>query len=294
MDNNMDFASMTEEEKREREKELWNELKALRSTMLRSDWHAGFESVLRLDTYDYGAGVQINSAADLARAIGNGNINLGDGQISFGDTTVNFGNENAESTIVNLFNNQGRKQKVAYTHSEGGTVDASGERESMLLVGNTGNKNGESRLTAGNGNDTAIGGSGDYFDLGGGNNYVEIGRRGNTEGATVAMTTSNSQTEVSGFNTGYDENSDKVRIDTANAKVSFAGGKITFSVDGSKLILNVGLGSSADLFDDDNFIGSTTIDDITPITYEQGEYQNIYDSNNNSLKCGFRITFTGA
>ena len=59
MDNNMDFASMTEEEKREREKELWNELKALRSTMLRSDWHAGFESVLRLDTYDYGAGVQI-------------------------------------------------------------------------------------------------------------------------------------------------------------------------------------------------------------------------------------------
>ena len=47
-----DFAAMTEQEKRARAKELWDELKRLHSSMLRSDWHATFESILRMDIYE--------------------------------------------------------------------------------------------------------------------------------------------------------------------------------------------------------------------------------------------------
>ncbi len=71
-----------------------------------------------------GAGIQVNDTSDITRSISNGNITLGDGQISFGDATVN------------LYNNQENKQKVSYTHSDGGSIDNRGERESMLLVGN--------------------------------------------------------------------------------------------------------------------------------------------------------------
>ena len=54
-----DYSALSEEEKAKRAKELWAELKALRASMMRSDWHAGFESILRLDTYDYGSGVHL-------------------------------------------------------------------------------------------------------------------------------------------------------------------------------------------------------------------------------------------
>ena len=43
-----DYSALSEEEKAKRAKELWAELKALRASMMRSDWHAGFESILRL------------------------------------------------------------------------------------------------------------------------------------------------------------------------------------------------------------------------------------------------------
>ena len=56
-----DYSTLSEEEKASRAKELWVELKHLRSSMMRSDWHTGFESVLRLDTFDYGSGVHIRT-----------------------------------------------------------------------------------------------------------------------------------------------------------------------------------------------------------------------------------------
>ena len=219
-----------------------------------------------------GAGIQINDAADIKRAISNGNINFGNGQISFGNTTVNFGNENAESTIINLYNNQGVVQKIAYTHSDGGAVDLSGERENLFMLGTGGNSN----FMAGSGNDTAVGGAGDYFDLGAGNNYVALQQTNNysEEGATIAMTATTGRTVVDGFNFSYGDNGDRVRVDISNTKVSYKDGKVTFTTStGSRIILNGDLSMSADLIDDDNFIGNTTIDDITPITYEQGEYQ---------------------
>ena len=246
-----------------------------------------------MNNYDpsAGAGVQVNGSSDIMRSISNGNITFSDGQISFGSAIVNFGNDNpTESITVNLYNNQGKKQKVAYTHSDGGAVDASDERANLLLLGNnTGNKGGSSILMAGSGNDTAIGGAGDYFDLGAGYNRVELksDRSDNESGAIIAMTATSGKTEVNGFKSGFGDTSDKVMIDASKASVSFKNGKLTFNLGNASLVLNFNdrssdLIESADLIADDNFIGnSSNLDDITPIVYEQGDYQNLYDISSN-------------
>ena len=73
---------------------------------------------------------------------------------------------------------------------------------------------------------------------------------------------------------------DKISINIFGAIVSFKNYKLTFSVGDASLMLNF-TGISADLINDDNFIGeSSDLSDITPITYEQGDYQNIYESGN--------------
>ena len=132
-------------------------------------------------------------------------------------------------------------------------------------------------ISGGTGNDIAFGGAGDYFDLGAGNNrvYLNSNRGNNSSGATVAMTATEGTTEVNGFSSGFDENADKISINVDGANVSFEGGKLTFSRGGASLILNFG-NSSADLIADDNFIAeSADISDITPITYDQGDYQSV-------------------
>ena len=142
----------------------------------------------------------------------------------------------------------------------------------------------------GSGDDVAFGGAGDYFDLGAGNNRVYLNETG---GATVAMTATEGTTEVIGFNASFVDDGDKISINISGANVSFKDGKLTFSVGNASLILNF-TGSSADLINDDNFISeSADLSDITPLTYEQGNYQNIYDEND-SLKDGVEVTFTGA
>ena len=251
---------------------------------------------VNLTNYDAstGAGIQVDEVSDIERAVSNGNINFGDGIVSLGSATVNLGTSESESTVVNLFDNQGRKQKVAYTNSDGGTIDATTERENMLLVGNNNStKSNGSRLKSGSGNDIAFGGAGDYFDLGAGNNRVYLNSNGSS-GATVAMTATSGKTEVSGFNSGFDDNSDKISINISGANVSFKNGQLTFSIGNAALVLNFG-GRSADLIDDDNFIGeSADLSDITPITYEQGDYQPSYEPSRDTISSGIGITFTGA
>ena len=235
-----------------------------------------------------GAGVQLNDAADLQKAITNGIITLGSGKITFNGMTIDIGDDDAESTTINLFNNKGVNQKVVYTHDNGGTADASGELENLFMLANSGVK---SSLIAGSGNDTAIGSAGDYFDLGAGNNYVALQKPTSyhEEGATIALTATRGQTEVDGFNFGYDDTSDKVKLDIDAAQISYKDGQLTFSVGDSKLILNNDISSSADLIDDNNFVGDTTLDEISPITYEQGEIYNT--TARDTLSSEVQITF---
>ena len=55
---------MTEQEKKQRVAELRAELKELEATP-RSDWHAGFEALLRIETYKYGNRVHISTEEDI-------------------------------------------------------------------------------------------------------------------------------------------------------------------------------------------------------------------------------------
>ena len=242
-----------------------------------------------------GAGIQANDYADLSRAIINGNIQFGNGVVSLGSAVVSFASEDDSSYNVNLFNNKGRKQKVGFTNSSGGELDASGERENMLLIGNKdGNKDG-STFASGNGNDVAFGGAGDTFDLGAGNNSIYLDENRNNPGsATINQTATSGSTEVNGFKFGFGDSSDRININLS-ANVSYKNGQLTFNIGGAMLIVNgsssADLAESADLIEDENFINGTTLDDITPITYEQSEYQNIYGTNKDSLNGGVEITF---
>ena len=55
---------MTDQEKKQRIKELLAELKELRATP-RSDWHAGFEALLRIETHRYGDLVRISTEEEI-------------------------------------------------------------------------------------------------------------------------------------------------------------------------------------------------------------------------------------
>lgn len=257
---------------------------------------------VELSNYDAatGAGVQINAFSDIRRAVANDNINLNNGSISFGESTVVVNNTDTESTTVNLYDNKGRKQKVAYTHNDGGRLDASDEHENLLLVGNKNMDKGNSSLVSGRGNDSALGGAGDYFDLGAGYNrvYLNSNRSGAESGATVAMTTNTGRTEVYGFTSGFSETADRVYLDITKAQVSYKGGNVTFTIGSASLILNLGsssdLADSADLIADDNFICDTRLDDITPITFEQGElYEMTFATARDTLSSNTEITFAG-
>ena len=234
------------------------------------------------------AGIQVNSFSSIERAIRENYIELNNNEISFENAKVKL-NPDAEatSTVVNLFNNTGVKTKVAYTHSDGGEVDLSGALENLLLVGNKDSNKDASSFKTGSGNDTALGGAGDTFDLGGGRNKIELSENRSTNlngGATINQTATSGLTEVTGFKFGFSATSDRVNIDFS-ANVSYKDGKLSFKLGGATLLVSgnnssADLAESADLFEDTNFIGGTTLDDITPITYEQGDYQNIYSTTN--------------
>ncbi len=115
------------------------------------------------------------------------------------------------------------------------------------------------------------------------------------------MTTNAGRTEVFGFVAGFGETADSVNIDVMNSQVSYTSDKLTFNIGNASLIINFAnssdLADSADLIVDDNFICDTRLDDITPITFEQSEYQNLYDTTfataRNTLASGTEITFAG-
>ena len=229
-----------------------------------------------------GAGIHLNGVVDILSAIESGAVSLNKGSISFDKTNINFANEDANSAMMNLYNTEGKKFKVAYTSGEGGVAGSSTENEDMYLFGMAIDES--ASLIGGSGNDTAVAGSGGLVDLGSGNNYIALrNNSGATTGAVIGFTATEGKTEVDGFNGGFNENSDRVSMDVSQAKVKYKGGKLIFTNGGSTLTLN-GIGSSADLAEsadllaDDNFITGTTLDDITPVTCEQGEYQNLYDA----------------
>ena len=243
-----------------------------------------------------GGGIQANDYSNISQAILNNQIKLGNGIVSLGYSVIHFADDEESAFTVNMFNNSGVSQKIGYANSNGGELDASGEREDMFVIGNNNGNN--STFMTGNGDDVAYGGEGETFDLGAGNNtlYLDSNRR-NSEGATINQTATTGRTQVYNFNLGFSAASDKININSST-QVSYKNGVVTFDYFDATLTLNLSntsadLADSADLIADDNFIDGATLDDIAPITYEQGDYMT-YETAREKLSNNVNVTFAGA
>ncbi|MBR2773755.1 MAG: hypothetical protein IKD73_02075, partial [Selenomonadaceae bacterium] len=191
---------------------------------------ASSNAKVTLDNYDInsGGGLVVHEAAasDIADAIDDGLIQFSGNKIvevyrdgnRAADITVNNKSGNP-STMINLFNTEGENQKVGFTGTAGGTLDASSISDDLILIGNRdGNKTGSSSLTAGSGDDTIYAGDGDRVDAGAGINTVNLGGLGgSTVVANQGFTTINNL--ISG------KLGDVLAIDSAEA-VSFDGSNL--------------------------------------------------------------------
>ena len=189
---------------------------------------------------DTKSGLQANSS-DIAEAIEKGDIDFGDGTVYIEEATVQVGEDlPIGETMVNIYNTDGKKRKVGFTHSEGGVIDASSETEKLVLVGNMdGTKEDPSTLIGGSNNDTIFAGAGDVIDAGDGKNLVELSENRDSadEGAMIMMNSENGKTTVDNFNFSFEDDGDAVAADIETADISFDGENVTIYEGDSKVLL---------------------------------------------------------
>ena len=226
-----------------------------------------------------GAGIQADYTS-IPRAVLTGNIGLGDGEISLGSSNVVLTGQTGNSSTVNFYNNLGEMQKVMYAHTSGATMNTSADKANWLLVGNYSlDKSNVSQIIGGSGNDSAFGGAGDFFNLGGGQNHIIIkSDDAYTASSTIVMSDAQGDTYVEGFKGGFANDSDRIIGDFSKLDVSYKNGQLILKSVNSSLVLNnvasaADLAESADLIADTNLVNDENIlAAITPVTYEQGEY----------------------
>ena len=226
-----------------------------------------------------GSGIQ-SDYTSIPRAVLMGNIGFGDSEISLGSSNIVLTGQTGNTSTVNIYNNLGELQKVMYAHSNGATINTSEDKANWLLVGNYSlNKSDVSQIIGGNGNDSAFGGAGDFFNLGGGINQIVINSdNAYTSSSTIVMSNAQGTTYVDGFKSGFSNDSDRIIADVSKLDVSYKNGQLTFKGANSSLVLNnvassADLAESSDLISDNNLMKEENIlSAITPVTYEQGEY----------------------
>lgn len=176
---------------------------------------------------------------NIGSAIRRNSIQFGDGVMTLGDAVITFDEEarSIGSTRAQLVNAQGKEQAIGFTHTAGGTINASSESAGLVLKGNYAEKNsdtqksGGSELTGGSGNDMLLIGAGDSANGGAGNDniYVTDGKLRNA-GAVIYL--SAGKDTVHHFNGGYGAASDKIIISDINA--------IEFEASNSSLVMKSG------------------------------------------------------
>lgn len=161
---------------------------------------------------------------NLANAIKTNAIQFGDGTMTLGDAVITF-NANAGSigsTQAQLVNAQGKEQAIGFTHTAGGTVNASGATVAQVLKGNYAEKSsdtqksGGSNVVGGSGNDTLLVGAGDTVNGGAGDDQIYITDGALRELGTLLIMSAGSDI-VHNFNGGYTTASDTIRITDLNA-----------------------------------------------------------------------------
>jgi hypothetical protein len=163
------------------------------------------------------------------------------GVVKIGNTRIDIDPNDENSTGGWLVNLQGpgedaKSYKVGFTSSEGGTVDASKETKSVVLIGNaSGQKTAGSTLIGGSGDDTVLAGGGDKISVGAGKDLVSLVADSNRDGANVNVGTG--RTTIVGSNTGFDEfTSDTVALDgldVTKTKFQISDGNLIVKTDDS-------------------------------------------------------------
>ena len=156
-------------------------------------------------------------------------IQLEDGAIKTSTGTVSFEGIDSDYTLAQLVDSSGDAIKVAFTNSDGGSIDMSSKREAFVLVGNNTGDKGESELLGGRKNDTIVGGEGDYIDAGAGTNTIILNNNHDSAGATIALSNQDSGTVniVQNFTFGYEDDSDALEMDLTKSNFNYSDGNLT-------------------------------------------------------------------
>ena len=157
---------------------------------------------------------------NLGDVIKDNSIKFGDGRMTMGDAVVVFDPDAKEvgGTFINLVDFDGDEQRVGFTHSDGGVLNASTSADDLILKGgyressSDKRKTGASTLIGGRGDDTILAGEGDLVRAGAGDNQIYVTDKNlrGTDGATIVLGDRGRNT-VHGFNSGY-EDADAVQV----------------------------------------------------------------------------------
>ena len=170
----------------------------------------------KIRTYEYD---------DLAEAVKDNSIKFGDGNMTLGDAVVVFDPDAKDvgGTFANLVNYEGEEQRVGFTHTAGGVLNASNSSDNLVMKGgyressSDKRKTGASTLISGRGDDTILAGEGDFVNAGAGDNQIYVTDKAlrGTDGATIVLGDKGRNT-IHGFNGGYDD-ADAIQVKKANA-----------------------------------------------------------------------------
>ena len=210
---------------------------------------------------------------DIPTAVMQGNIKIQDGVVNVGDSKIIL-DENADTsgtTEANIYTQQREKQKTVATNSDGGTINKSASKESILAVGNLDGQKGASNITTGSGNDIIFGGSGDVIDAGTGNNAVFLNQTENYSDVGAEV-------KLSGRTTIFDFDSTKDRI---NADLNDT--SLEFKFDGDNLRIK-NSDSIIDILFPDTFGGATSADAAENYMSSSNYTKLLIGSDNNSVR----------
>ena len=174
---------------------------------------------------DNNAKIRTFEYSDLGTAIKSNEVKFGDGVMTLGDAVIVF-DPNASAvggTFTNLVDYAGENQRVGFTHTDGGVLNASTSGDNLILKGNYAEsssdttKTGGSTLISGRGNDTILAGGDDYIDAGAGENqiYITDKKFSGGEGVTILLAGKGKNT-VHSFNGGFD-GGDAIKVDDISA-----------------------------------------------------------------------------
>ena len=154
--------------------------------------------------------------------VGEGTISY-DGKSRNGEVDVSFGTDTGDAYAVTILDSEGELTRVGWNGEEGGTIDASAETKTIVLIGD---QNGDAQdfLMGGKSRDVIYAGEGDSVTGGEGSNEIYLSGKS----IVVGFSKNGAKDEVSDFITGFDDSeADSIalmdKFETDELKLNFDG-----------------------------------------------------------------------